>query len=149
MVFDVLSFGTKCDDILEEALSATGLLLEKTDLSGDLKTAIRRAAAIVKSGQAKAVVCSVSLPAPLLPLQLLCEVKGSTNTCNFYLFAESKNEFDLQVPDFLPPLRPSNCDNSLQITDREASIRMGAKGPLVGLTATEIRQKITSDLRNT
>ena len=146
MVFDVLSFGTKCDEILEEALSATGLLVEKSDLTGDLKIAVKRAEALVKSGQAKAVVCSVSLPPPLIALQLLCAVKDSTNICKFYLFAETANEFDLQVPDTLPPLRPLNCDNSPQITDREAASLMGAKAPLIGLTATEIRQRITSEL---
>lgn len=142
MAIDVLSFGTNCDEILEQALSATGLILEKADFTSGPTEALKRAIANIKRREIKSVVCSVSPPSPLLALELLCAVKDSTSFCNFYLFAESQEELDKQVPDTLPSLLPLSFSLRAGLTDRETALTMGVKKILVNLTEKQLRDEL-------
>lgn len=131
MSFDVFSFGPDCDGDVGTAFSGTGKTCAYADFTTESpKRVLKRAKANIKGGNYKSVVCSVSPPSPLQPLELLSELQQHP-PCPFYLYAKTQAEFDAQVP------------------DKQIALNLGATDFLIGASTDQLREQIETVLSNT
>lgn len=125
MSFDVFSFGPACDSDVQTAFNASARTLKLADFNAD--QVLPRATAFINGGNCNSVVCSVSPPAPLMPLDLLSSLAPGPS-CPFFLHAHSQAEFDQRIP------------------DPQLAQQMGATGFLIGLSPTDIKAIIEAAL---